>query len=76
MAEDVSAFQTKREQMNEWYSAGWFAFTWLARNRGALSCRLDPASDGNERTIAAERRSCRTSETTPESAQEETHQYW
>ena len=37
---------------------------------GATICGLDPASVGNERSIAAERRSCRTSETTPGSPQE------
>ena len=65
-----SACQTNREQRNEWYFPGSFAFAWLARNHGAPSCGLDPASDGNEQTNAAEQRSCRTSETTPGSPQE------
>ena len=63
--------QTKREQRSKWYFPGSFAFAWRARNHGTTRCILDhPASDGNVRTNAAERRSCRTSETTPGSPQE------
>ena len=62
-----SASQTILEQR---YFLGSFAFAWLARNHGSTSCGPDPANDGNERTTRAERRSCRTSETTSGSPQE------
>ena len=52
-----SASQRKREQRNEWYFPDSFAFAWLARNHGVTSCSVDPASDGSDRTNAAERRS-------------------
>ena len=67
-----SASLTELEQRNEWYFPGSFAgaFASFARNHGTTSCGPDPASDGDERTIAAERRSWRTSDSTPGSLQE------
>ena len=65
-----SAAQTNREQRNEWYFPGSFAFGWLVQNYGTASCSVDPANDGNERTNETQRESYRASETTPGSPQD------
>ena len=59
-----SATQEKRDQRNEWYFPGSFAFAWLAQDCGTTCCNVDSASDRNDPSTEAERGICGTGETT------------
>ena len=50
-----SAAQKKRDQRNEQYYPGSFAFAWLAQNFGTANCNVASTSDGRERSIETER---------------------
>ena len=50
-----SAGQKKRDQRNEKYCPGAFAFAWLAHNYGTASCNVATTSDGGVRSIETER---------------------
>ena len=50
-----SAGQKKRDQRNEKYYPGAFAFEWLAQNYGTASCNVASTSDGGVRSIETER---------------------
>ena len=65
-----SAGHKKRDQRNEKYYPGAFAFAWLAQNYGTASCSVDPASDGGERSIETERGIVGAGETTAGSPQD------
>ena len=49
-----SAGQKKRDQRNEKYYPGAFAFAWLAQNYGTASCHVASRSDGGVRSIGEE----------------------
>ena len=49
-----AAAQKKRDQRNEQYYPGSFAFAWLAQNYGTAIRNVAPTSDGNERSIETE----------------------
>ena len=59
-----SAGQKKRDQRNEKYHPGSFAFAWLAQNYGTANCNVAPTSDGGDRSIEIERGIVGTGETT------------
>ena len=50
-----SAGQKKRDQRNEKYYPGAFAFAWLAQNYGTANCNVASTSDGSVRSIERER---------------------
>ena len=50
-----AAAQKKRDQRNEKYYPGAFAFAWLAQNYGTASCNVASTSDGSVRSIETER---------------------
>ena len=50
-----SAGQKKRDQRNEKYYLGAFAFEWLAQNYGTASCNVASTSDGGVRSIETDR---------------------
>ena len=49
-----SAGQKKRDQRNEKYYPGAFAFAWLAQNYGTASGNVASTSDGGVRSIETE----------------------
>ena len=55
MAGESSAGQKKRDQRNEKYNLGAFAFAWLAQNYATENCSVAPTSNGGERSIETER---------------------
>ena len=50
-----SAGQKKRDQKNEKYYLGAFAFAWFAQNYGTANCNVATTGDGGERSIEKER---------------------
>ena len=50
-----SAGQKKRDQRNEKYYPGAYAFAWLAQNHGTAICNVAETSDGGVRSIETER---------------------
>ena len=65
-----SAGQKKRDQRNEKYYPGAFAFAWLAQNSGTAVCNAAPTSDEGERSIETERGIVVAGETTAGSPQD------
>ena len=51
----ISAGQKKRDQRNEKYYPGAYAFAWLAQNYGTASCNVASTSDGGVRSTETER---------------------
>ena len=52
-----AAAQKKRDQRNEQYYPGAFAFVWLAQNYGTANCNVASTSDGSVRSIETEEES-------------------
>ena len=65
-----SAGQKKRDQRNEKYYPGSFAFAWLAQNYGTANRNAAPTSDGNDRPTETERGTVGAGETTAGSPQD------
>ena len=52
-----SAGQKKRDQRNEKYYPGSFAFAWLAQKYGTANFNVTPTRDANDRSIETPQRS-------------------
>ena len=61
-----AAAQKKRDQRNNQYYPGSFAFVWLAQNYGTANCNVASTSDGGVRSIETERGTVGAGETKAE----------
>ena len=65
-----SAGQKKRDQRNQKYYPGAFAFAWLAQNYGTANCKVAPTRHGGERSFETQRGIVGAGETTAGSPQD------
>ena len=70
VAGEVRQHRKKRDQRNEHYYPGSFAFVWLAQNHGTANCNIASTSDGSVRSIETERGIVGAGETTAGSPQD------